>query len=43
MLQFQAGKLRSHQIAIGFKIVNYRKFDDEPQLTGAEKPSESLH
>ena len=43
MLEFHALKLRCHQIAIRLKIVNYKKFYAVPQLTGAKKPSESLH
>ena len=43
MSEFQALKLRCHRIAIRLKIVNYRKFYAVPQLTGAQKPSESLH
>ena len=37
MLQFQALLLAYHQIAIALKIVNYKKFDVVPQLTGRQK------
>ena len=37
MLQFQALLLACHSIAITLKIVNYKKFDVLPQLTGGQK------
>ena len=43
MLEFQALKLRFHRIAVRLNTVNYRKFYAAPQLTGAQKLSESLH
>ena len=37
MLQFQALLLACHQIATTLKIVNYKKFDVVPQMTGGQK------
>ena len=36
-------RLPCHLIASRLKIVNYKKFDDVPQFTGGQEPSESLH
>ena len=43
MLQFLALQLPYHQIAIRLKIVNHEKFEAVPQLTGGQKPYESVH
>ena len=43
MLEFQALKLPYHSIAIRLKIISCKKFDAAPELTGGQKPSESLH
>ena len=37
ILQFQALLLACHKIAITLKIVNYKKFDVVPKLTGGQK------
>ena len=36
-------ELPYHLIAIRLKIINYKKFDAVPQLTGEQKPSKSFH